>query len=112
MSKRILTLGTPIDLSSNLLSSLGEIHRTSPALALWILHILVDVDLGPEKSRLDQEVSLESGVHDGHGWGIGRQPSEMKGRIHRGISETNVERGVSGEGVDGEFATRVVFGSS
>jgi len=112
VSKRVLTLllGTPIDLPNNLPSNLGDIYRTSPALALGIFHILSDVNLGPEKSGLDQEVSLESGVHDGHSGGVARQPNEAKGRIHRGIRETDVERGVAGEGVDGEFAAREVFG--
>ena len=112
MSKRILALllGPPIDLSNNLPSDLGDIYRTSPALALGILHILGDVDLGPEKSGLDQEVTLESGVHDSHSGGVARQADETKDRINRGIREVDVEGGVAGEGVDREFATRVVFG--
>jgi len=112
VSEHILALifGTPINLSNNLPSNLGDIYRTSPVLALGILHILGDVNLGPEKSGLDQEVSLESGVHDGHSGGVARQPKETKGGIHRGICETDVERGVARECVYQEFAAGVVFG--
>lgn len=51
-------------------------------------------------------------MHGGYSGGVARQPNEMKGRVHRGIRETNVEGGVASEGVDGEFATREVFGVS
>ena len=111
MSERILALllRTPVYLSNNLPSNFGDIDRTSPALALGILQALGDVDLGSEKSGLDQEVSLESGVHDSRSGGVGRQPNETKGRIDGGIREPDVERGIAGEGIDREFATRKVF---
>ena len=111
MSKRVLAVlfGTPINLSNNLPSNLGDIYSTSPALTLGIFHILGDVNLGSEECGLDQEVSLESWVHDGHSGGVGGQPNETKGGINRGVRETDVERRVAGEGVDGEFSTREVF---
>jgi hypothetical protein len=114
VSERILAIlfRTPEDLSSNLLSSLGGVDRTSPIFALGILHILSDVKLGAEKSRLDQEVSLESRVHYSNSGGFARQPNETKGRINRGIREANVERGVAGESVDGEFSTSMVLSGS
>ena len=113
VSERILVLlRTPEDLSSNLVSNLGDVDRTSPAFALGILHILGDVNLGAEKIRLDQEVSLESWVHDSDSGGVARQPNETKGRINGGIREVNVERGVAGESVDGEFATSMVLTGS
>ena len=114
MSKRILALllGTPEDLSNDLLSNLGEVDRTSPAFALGVLYILGDVKLGAEKARLDQEVSLESWVHDSNSGGIACQPTEAKGRVNRGIREANVERGVAGEGVDEECATSTLLSGS
>ena len=114
VSERILALlfGTPEDLSNNLLSNLGGIDRTSPAFALGVLHILGDVKLGAEKARLDQEVSLESRVHDSNSGGVARRPTEAKGRVNRGIREVNVERGVAGEGVDEEYATGTLLSGS
>lgn len=112
MSERILAilLRTPVNLSNNLISNLGGVDRTSPVLALGILQTLGDVNLGAEKSGLDQEVSLEGWVHDSNSGGIGRRPNELKGRINGRIREANMERGVASESVDGEFATSVVLG--
>ena len=112
MAKRILTLllRTPEDLSNNLVSNLGGFDCTSPVFALGILQTLSDVNLGPEKGRLDQKVPLESGVHDSQGGGVGRQPNEAKGRINRGIREADMERRVVGEGVDEEFTAGVILG--
>lgn len=114
VSERILALllGTPEDLSNDLLSNLGGIDRTSPAFALGVLHILGDVKLGAEKARLDQEVSLESWVHDSNSGGVARRSTESKGRVNRGIREVNVERGIAGEGVDEEYATGTLFSGS
>lgn len=110
MSKRILILfGTPIDLSSNLPSNLGDIDRTGPTLARGITYILIDVNLGPKETGLDQEVTLVSRVQGSQSGRVSRRPNEAKGRINRGIRKVNVERGVSGDSVDGEFATRMVF---
>jgi len=51
-------------------------------------------------------------MHESHSGGVGRQPNEAKGRIDGGIREADVKRGIVGEGIDGEFATRKVFGGS
>ena len=107
-----LLLGSPIDLPNNLFSNLGEIDRSGSAFALGVLQILGDVNLGSKQSGLDQEVSLESGMHDSHGGGVARQPDETKSRINGSIREVDVKRGVPGERVDGEFPTRKVFGGS
>ena len=55
---------------------------------------------------------MVSGVQGSQSGSVGRQPDETKDRINRGVREANVERGVASESVDGEFATRMVFGSS
>ena len=113
MSERILALlRTPEDLSNNLPSSLGEIDRTSPAFALGVFQTLGDVKPGAEKTRLDQEVSLESWVQESNGGGVTRQPNEAKGRINGGIRKLNMERGVACESVDGEFAASMILGGS
>jgi len=113
VSKCVLVLlRTPVNLPNNLLSNLGGINCARPTLALGVLHILGDVNLRSKKSGLDQEVSLEGGVHDSHGRGVTRQPNEMKGRINRGICEANTKWGVAGESFNGEFATGKVFSGS
>lgn len=110
MSKRILILfGTPIDLSSNLPSNLGDIDRTGPTLTRGIIYILIDVNLGPKETGLDQEVTLVSRVQGSQSGRVSGRPNKAKGRINRGIRKVDVERGVSGDSVDGEFATRMVF---
>ena len=111
MSERLLTLlfGTPINLSNNLSSNLGGVDRTGSALTLGVLQTFGDVKLGSEKSGLDQEIALVSGVQDSQSGGVARQPDETEDGVNWGIRKFNVERGVAGESVDGEFATRKVF---
>ena len=104
-----LLLRTPEDLPNNLSSNLGGVDRTSSPFALGVLHILGDVKLGAEKSGLDQEISLERWVHHSNSRGVARRPNKAKGRIDRGIREVNVERGVAGESVDGEFSTSMLL---
>ena len=100
-----LLLRTPVNLANNLLSDLGDADRTSSALALGVLDILVDVNLRSEQGGLDQEVTLESRVQECHSGCVGRKPDETKDRINRGVRKVDVERGVAGESVDGEFTT-------
>ena len=55
MSERVLAilLRTPEDLSKNLPSNLGDIDRASPVLALRVLDVRVDINLGAKKARFD-----------------------------------------------------------
>jgi len=104
-----LFLGTPEHLSDNLLSNAFRIDRASPSLALGILHILVNLKLGSEEGRLDGEVSLVSRVQGSIRRGVGRETSEMKDGINRGIRKADGEWGVAGESIDHEFTTGMIL---
>lgn len=111
MPKHVLAslLRTPVNLSNDLPSSIGDIDRSSPALALGILHVLFNLDLWPEEGRLDQEVALVSRVEENQGGGVARKPVEMKGGVDGGLRKADMERSIAGESVDQEFTPRMVF---